>query len=152
MGGRIRSHGYITRLDKTLTVKHLRHYSLGELLATGYRRTSGIVKIMLRRALGRSGEETYLTSPRSFTSGIALALVACALLLLAPFGGLPLLYGALLALILALVINGGFLLFILRERGAATAAAAAPLMIVDQIAHGLGAFHGLVTYALGRRY
>lgn len=152
VGGRMRAHGYRIRLDKGLAVRHLRHYTLRELLATGFRRTSGIVKIMLRRGFGRGGERTSLTSPRTFTAGIALSLAACALLLLAPFGGLTLIVGAFSAFILSLFLNRGFLLFILREKGAATAAAAAPLMIVDQIAHGLGAVHGLLTYAAGRRY
>jgi hypothetical protein len=152
LGGRMRAAGCRIKLEKTLAVKHLRYYSLAGLLATGFLRTSGVVKIMLRAACGRTGRQTYLTSPRQFTTGIALTLLAALSLLVIPFAGIPFLVLPLCFVIASCVLNRGFLAFILRERGAGTAVRAAPLMIADQFFHGLGALHGVITFFLGKRY
>ncbi|MDD5556849.1 MAG: glycosyltransferase [bacterium] len=151
-GVRARARGSRFLLDKGILVRHLRHYSLAGLLRTGFLRTSGVVKIILRSAAGRGGRKTYLTSPRQFTGGIALSLGACLLLAAAPLAGTPALLGALILVLLALLLNRGFLGFILREGGVRRWAQSVPLMIADQVAHGLGAVHGVVTFALGRRY
>ena len=151
-GGRIRARGYRMLLDKTLVARHLRHYHIRELLATGFRRTSGIVKIALRRLAGRGGSPTHLTSPRSFTAGIALSMLACAATLLSPLAGRGLLPVALVLVLVSLLLNAGFLLFIAREGGLTRGVLAVPLLIADQIAHGLGAIHGFIAYAVGERY
>ncbi|MEI6634599.1 MAG: glycosyltransferase [Chlamydiota bacterium] len=151
-GGRIRARGYRMLLDKELVVRHLRHYRIRELLETGFRRTSGIVKIALRKLAGRSGSPMHLTSPRSFTAGIALSMLACAAALLSPVAGKALLPAALVLVLTSLLLNAGFLTFVAREGGLARGGFAIPLLIADQIAHGLGAIHGVISYARGERY
>lgn len=151
-GGRIRARGYRMLLDKELVVRHLRHYSLRELLATGFRRTSGIVKITLRRLAGRSDSPAHLTSPRSFTAGIALSMLACAAALLSLMAGKAYLAAALALALASLSLNAGVLAFIAREGGPARCALAIPLLLADQVAHGLGGIHGLISYARGERY
>lgn len=151
-GGRIRARGYLMLLDKGLAVRHLRHYRVRELLATGFCRTSGIVKITLRRLAGRSGSPTNLTSPRSFTAGIALSMFACVAALLSPVAGKAFLAASATLALASVLLSAGFLAFIAREGGPARGALAIPLLIADQVAHGLGAVHAIISYAMGGRY
>jgi len=150
-GGRLRAAGYRIRLEKSIAVKHVRHYSLRGLLATGFARTAGIVKIVLRSKFCGTRQPTYLTSPRQFTSGLALTLLAAASLPLAAWRGEAILLPVAF-LFASLVLNRGFLAFIARERGGGAAALSAPLMLADQFCHGLGALWGTATFVLGRRY
>lgn len=77
---------------------------------------------------------------------------ACAAALLSPLAWRAFLPAALVLALASLLLNAGFLAFIAREGGPARVVPAIPLLIADQIAHGLGAVHGVISYARGERY
>ena len=152
-GERVTGGGHILGIDKGLQVEHVRHYSLRELLRTAFRRASGVTRIMLRRRFSRREKSTYMTSPLSFVSSIALCHLSVLLLVLGLlFRSRGCMGGALLLALSVVLLNAGLLKAIRRFNGWLQLVGSVPILFLDLYAHGLGNLGGLLGYMLGRRY
>lgn len=168
-GQRVVSRGYRLCLNKSLQVEHIRHYSLRELLKTGIKRTAGIIKIRLRARTIDPGirnaecgvrhlehdkkRENYVTSPRSFMLGIALAYLSLISLAIGALTKtMPLLVLAPVLYLLILCLNFPFLNFLRKSYGWLFFAKSCLLIFADMLAHGLGGIVGVLSYARGRKY
>jgi glycosyltransferase involved in cell wall biosynthesis len=153
-GLRVTELGYQIMLDQNLQVEHLKKYGPATLLKTGFLRSSGLAKIMLRDRLRQKMPSAYHTASASFAGGILLAGV-CLLLLL---GGIftDSLYCYLAALICYLVIiilNAGFLIGLARHTRQLFFFLGCGIIFIDLIAHGLGIIYGVTSYLIkGGKY
>ena len=152
-GVRVTGKGYILRIDKGLQVEHIRHYSLWEVLRTGFRRACGVTRVVFRSRFSRRRKPKCLTSPFSFVLSIALVHLAVLLILIGLIFSSPRFMGvALVTAFCACFINAGFLNAIRRYNGWRAFAGSIPLLFLDLYAHGLGNIVGVVGYMLGGRY
>jgi glycosyltransferase involved in cell wall biosynthesis len=153
-GLRITEQGFQLVLDKSLQVEHLKKYGPATLLKTGFRRASGLVRIMLRDRLRRKKQRTYHTASPSFTAGIILAGWVLLLFLVAIFTGSPYFYlAALICYIVILILNAGLLVGLARHTRPLFFLLGCGVIFIDLIAHGLGIIYGIISYLIkGSRY
>ena len=155
-GQRLQTAGHRIRFDGRLAVQHLKHYTFGELLRTDFERARALMKILLRTRLARRPGEAkrkhFASVPWFFTASVPLAgLLALGLLLMLVWPG----WGAALALAslaAILVLNGSFLAFLGRQRGARFFLQSALFLPLNLFVSGLGIAAGVVDIARGRRY
>jgi GT2 family glycosyltransferase len=180
-GQRARTNGRRIVLDQRLTVQHLKHYTLGEVLRTDIARARALVLIVLRSlafsgnahrdpwlmadaqpsnpnfrkiALGAPSRKRqhYASVPTSFGLSVPLAgLLALAVLSL-PWTGLWGLGAALACFAAITALNARFLGFLTRQRGWWFGGRSALFLPPDLFCSGLGVVVALVDYLCGHRY
>jgi glycosyltransferase involved in cell wall biosynthesis len=152
-GQRLMTAGHRIRLDKRLQVRHLKQYRPAELLRTDLVRSRALSKILLRNKLARTGRKHFASVPWFFTASVPIsALMALGLLLalLGPVGAGLGLFTASYAAILAL--NGPFLGFLGRSRGAPFLAQSALFLPLNLFVSGLGIVGAILDIARGDKY
>lgn len=154
LGQRLLTAGHKIYADKALTVEHLKHYTLGELLRTDFYRAAGLTRTWVRKKLQGPQEEKYYASvPWFFVLGVPLAGIAP----LAALAALPArtrwlwgVAGGSLAALLAL--NAPFLRFLGQERGPLFFLQSCVGVVLDMWASGLGILWAFVTFGRGEQY
>ncbi len=152
LGMRLLTAGYRVRLDKRLTVVHLKRYTLWGLIRTDIARSAGLTKTLIRNKLERTGTRYYASVPWFFTASVPFAaLLALGLLLLPVFPGPA---GTASALALAAVwgFNAPFLAFLGRARGVKFFLQSLLFLPVNLWVSGIGALKGVLDFLRGRRY
>jgi glycosyltransferase involved in cell wall biosynthesis len=157
-GQRLLSAGCKVRLDRRLTVEHLKHYSFIGLLRTDFERAFGLTKTWLRKKLKPSQQATrqkyYASVPWFFIVGVPLAWLLPAFVALALWMRQPLWACATAALIYVgiLLVNASLLADLFRARGKVFGVQSCLFLPVDLWVSGLGAFWAIVDYLRGHRY
>lgn len=152
-GQRLLSAGHKVLLDRELTVEHLKHYTLGELLKTDFHRAAGLSKTWLRRRLNRKQEKYYASVPWFFVVGVPLAMWGLLLTLSA-----LLLRRRALARIAAgtfgvlLALNVPLLRFLGRVRGPVFFLQSCVGIVLDMWASALGILWAFITFGRGEQY
>jgi glycosyltransferase involved in cell wall biosynthesis len=152
-GLRVTGKGYKLLLDKKLQVEHLKHYTLGELLKTAFRRAAGLTRILLRDRMRRKRQSVYHTTSPSFTAGIALAYLALFFLLPAVSIRSWLWFlGAALSYTAIIILNRGLLLGLARSSRPLFFWLGCGFIFIDLLSHGLGNIWGVVSFSRGKTY
>ncbi len=153
IGERITAAGYKLIIDKRLQVEHLRHYHFDALLKTGFKRASGIMKIMLRKKFSAEKKSGYQTSPFSFRAGIGISFLIVLALIKWALGGLgAYLMVAFLFYLVLFLLNVDFLLYLQQTKGAKFFIQSSIAIVLDMLAHGFGAIYGAISYFRGNKY
>jgi GT2 family glycosyltransferase len=146
LGSRLRRAGHHIELIKDLQVKHLKRWSVADMLSTDLlRRAAPWTELMLRDG-GLLNDLNVKTTDR-VSVVLAFALLVC------PIAGLfwaPAFLGALIAAMLLLVLNGDLYRFFARRRGFAFALGSVFLHWVYLLVCGLGFAIGAFRYLAGR--
>lgn len=151
-GQRARSNGRRIILDQRLTVEHLKHYTLGEVLRTDIQRARALALIPLRKRAGRAKHKHYASVPLSFGLSVPLAGLLALGLATLPWTRL---WGAAWVLLVygfILLLNARFLAFLWRTRGWWFGVRSALFLPVDLFCSGLGVARALVDFLRGKRY
>jgi GT2 family glycosyltransferase len=156
-GQRLLTAGHRVCLDGRLTVEHLKHYSLGELLRTDLQRAFGLTKTWLRKMLQTeqrvSGQQYYRSVPWFFILGVPLAWVLPVLVVVAVWArGWPWLLLALLEYAAILLVNAPFLHALWKARGWLFLLQSCLFLPVDLWVSGLGVLWAAWDYVRGRHY
>jgi len=152
LGMRLLTAGYRVRLDKRLTVVHLKRYTLSGLIRTDIARSAGLTKTLIRNKLERTGTRYYASVPWFFTASVPfVALLALGLLLVPVFPG-PAGIASALALAAVWGLNAPFLAFLGRARGAKFLLQSLLFLPVNLWVSGIGALKGALDVVRGRRY
>lgn len=152
LGMRLLTAGYRVRLDKRLTVVHLKRYTLFGLIRTDIARAAGLTKTLFRNKLERTGTRYYASVPWFFTASVPFAaLLALGLVLIPVFPG-PAGIASALALLAVWGFNAPFLAFLGRTRGAKFLLQCLLFLPVNLWASGIGALKGALDMVRGRRY
>jgi GT2 family glycosyltransferase len=143
--------GIRVRVAPELEVEHVKRYSLGGLLRTGFHRAVSLTRLKLRERAELARNNTSV--PTGYVASLPLAMIGTAALVVGALLGAPvaLAIGS-LALATVVVLNRGFLRAIGEAGGWGRAVAAVPVLWVELLVAGAGGAIGAVTYLLGRRY
>ncbi len=156
-GQRLLTAGHRVCLDGHLTVEHLKHYSLSDLLSTDLQRAFGLTKTWLRKMLQAeqrtTGQKYYRSVPWFFILGVPLAWALPVLLVVALWaGGSPWPLLALLDYAAILLVNAPFLQALWQARGWLFLLQSCLFLPVDLWVSGLGVLWAVWDYVRGRRY
>jgi hypothetical protein len=147
------SAGHRVRLDKRLTVTHLKRYSLVGLVRTDLQRAAGLTKTLIRNALGRTGRKYYASVPWFFQASVPLSGLGLAALVAWPVTGSAWAGVAALALWAAIsVLNLPFLRYLWRARGARFGLQSALFLPVNLWVSLAGSLWGAAQFVAGKRY
>jgi len=152
LGMRLLSEGRRVKLDKRLTVVHLKKYTLLSLIRTDIARSAGLTKTLIRNKLERTGRKYYASVPWFFQASVPLSALILLGVLALPVWPVP--GGALAAGALTAVwgLNAPFLAFLGRERGPKFLLQSLLFLPVNLWVSGLGAVKGTLDFARGQRY
>ncbi len=136
-------------LDPRVLVKHFKSYTPWQVLKTDFWRARALTLMRLRKW----GQPFFTSVPRFYAWAVAALFAALACWLVAALWQLPAvaLIGA-LALIGFYVLNGAWLGFLARERGARFAALASLMQPLDTVAVAAGMLWAALDSVRGRRY
>jgi GT2 family glycosyltransferase len=157
-GQRLLSAGYKVRLDRRLTVEHLKHYLFVGLLRTDLERAFGLTKTWLRKKLEPSqradGQEYYTSVPWFFIAGVPLAWLLPVLVALALWTRLSwwACGAAALTYVAIVLVNAPFLVTLFRARGWLFGLQSCLFLPLDLWVSGLGALWAMIDYLQGNRY
>ena len=153
LGQRFLSAGHVLVSDKRLLVRHLKHYTLRDLLATDFWRASALTKILLRRKISNRGQKQkyYASVPWFFVLGVPLSWLTV-LFLLAALLWPPALAAAVLCFAGIVLLNLPFLTFLQRQRGWRFFVLSCLFLSPDLVASGLGVIHAVATFVQGKKY
>lgn len=153
LGQRLVRTGHGLRLNKNLQVHHLKRFGLVQLLRINRRKATGTLRIWLRNRGEGLDNRKHVGPGWSFLlgipgSGAGLAGVATGLIL-----GLPVVWGAAFAVLLAVALmNGRFLSFLAATNGITFLAASIPFFYVQFVNYGIGLTLGLAGYIFGDKH
>jgi glycosyltransferase involved in cell wall biosynthesis len=152
LGMRLLSEGRRVKLDKRLTVLHLKRYTLLGLIRTDLARSAGLTKTLIRNKLGRTGRTYYASVPWFFQVSVPVSALILLGLLLAPIW--PVQAGMLAAgaLIAVWALNAPFLAFLGRARGLKFFFQSLLFLPVNLWVSGLGVVKAILDFARGQRY
>lgn len=148
-GQKLKQLGVRVRIEPSLEVEHVKHYSLRGLLVTDFKRAVSLARLNVRHRseLGQNSvPASYMASVPTATAGVAAIGAGAALGMTA-----LLVFGA-AALATSVALNNGFLRAIGASEGWGRAVAAIPVLWLELVVAGVGAGVGIVTYVLGSRY
>ncbi len=153
LGRRLHRLGYRIRLNKEMTVVHLKKHSLISLIRSDFLRSSSFIKFLIREKLsGNIAKEKRFVSFRMGALGTVLV-VPLLLLSVISFlffnSGYPLFYICLTAFILA---NYGFLKFTAGVVGWRMNMLMPFMVFIDSLAIFSGILSGAVNYLAGNKY
>jgi glycosyltransferase involved in cell wall biosynthesis len=152
-GQRLLSRGYQIVMDQRLTVEHDKHYTVGEVLRTDLLRARGLTQTWIRNRITPEKRAHYASVPWFFGAGVLfMGLATICLLFALVFGSARILLGAVGLVLVALALNGPFLLALGRWRGLLFLLQSAGFILVDLYASGLGVALGFCDFVRGRRY
>jgi glycosyltransferase involved in cell wall biosynthesis len=156
-GQRLLSSAHRVRLDSRLTVEHLKHYSLADLLRTDLHRAFGLTKTWLRKRLASAqladDQKYYRSVPWFFILGVPLAWLLPVFVMMSLWAS-EYVWGLLGFLDYAaiLLVNAPFLRALGRARGWLFLLQSCLFLPVDLWVSGLGALWAVVDFVRGRRY
>lgn len=152
-GQRLLTAGYKIRVDKRLTVTHLKHYSLGDLVRTDFWRSNGLAKTVLRNKFAGSAQRCYTSVPWYCLLGLPLAYIAVLSGLVALAGkSLPLLAAAVVSYGIMVALHAHFLDFLRKARGLCFLGQSCGFLLIDMLVAGLGVMYAVAHFAIGKRY
>lgn len=158
-GQRLGDAGARVEIRRGFLVDHRKEYSLLSLLATDFRRSAELTRLLLRRratgAYGAKRKKRNGTSvPTAVMAGVVLGSVSLPVLILGLAAGWPraVLAGA-AGLLLSLLLHGGFIGFLVRRAGVLFTLRGIPLILLDLLWISAGLCWGTASYGLaGKRY
>lgn len=152
-GQRLLTAGHKIYLDKRVTVRHLKRYSLADLVKTDFWRSYGLTKTMLRNKFGRVRQKSYTSVPWFFILSVPLSYLVLLSLLFALIGREPrLLAAALIGYSTTLLLNAPFLDFLQRMRGWSFLGQSCAFLFLDMLVAGLGVIFAAAGFMVGKRY
>jgi hypothetical protein len=151
-GRHLLERGCIVRPEPRLTVTHKKELTFPQLLRVNFRKAAGTARLTLRTR-GRLRFARPVAADWGFLLGIPLTyLVAVGTVLSAALASRMLAVGTLALLLLSLLINRHFFLFLQGQRGIRFTLASLPLFWSNFLAYGLGIAWGAVSFLFGVRY
>lgn len=141
--------GATVRLDRDVRAVHLKRYSLAGLLTEDFHRAAALTRMRLRK-----WRQPFFTSvPLLYQLSVPCIYVAVSGFFLAVLAGntFMLLLGV-GALLLFLLLNMPFTIFLARQKGPIFAAKGLILLPADALVVGFGIMFAAIGFALGRRY
>jgi glycosyltransferase involved in cell wall biosynthesis len=152
-GQRLLTAGHKIYLDKRLTVKHLKHYSLIELIKTDFWRSYGLTKTMLRNKFGRARQKSFTSVPWFFILGVFISSLTMFLLLLSIIGrDYRFLIAALIGCATTVLLNIPFLNFLRKTRGWSFLGKSCGFLLVDTLVVVLGVLFAVASFIVGKRF
>ncbi len=152
-GQRLLTAGHKIYLDKRVTVRHLRHYSLIELIKTDFWRSYGLTMTMLRNKLGRIRQKSFTTVPWFFVLSVLVSFLTMLLLLLSIIvREHHFLTAALVGCIIILLLNAPFLDFLRKIRGWSFLGKSCGFLLIDTSVVVLGMLFAAAGFIAGRRF
>lgn len=158
-GQRLGDAGARIEVRKGFLVDHRKEYSLPSLLATDFRRSAELARMMIRRfsvgtAKGTGNKGNGTSVPTAVMAGVALGSLSIPLLITGLVAGWAwaALAGA-AGLLVSLLFHGGFIGHLVRSAGVMFALPGIPLILVDLLWISTGLCWGGLSYVLaGKRY
>lgn len=158
-GQRLGDAGAMVEIRRGFLVDHRKEYSLLSLLATDFRRSAELVRLMIRRrttgaAGGKRRKRNGTSVPTVVMAGVALGSISLPVLALGLAADWPraTCAGA-SGLLLGLLCHGGFIGFLVRQAGVIFTLRGIPLILLDLLWISAGLFWGAASYGLaGKRY
>lgn len=152
-GQRLLTAGHKIYLDKRMTVKHLKHYSLIELIKTDFWRSYGLTKTMLRNKLGRIRQKSFTSVPWFFILSVLISFLTMFLLLLSIVcRDYRFLTAALIGCFTTLLLNFPFLDFLQKMRGWSFLGKSCGFLLVDTLVAVLGMFFAVTSFMVGKKF
>ncbi len=156
-GQRLGDAGARIEIRRGFLVDHRKEYSLLSLLATDFRRSAELARLLIRRRVkgaGKRKKRNGTSVPTAVMAGVVLGSLSLPVLALGLAAGWP---GASLAgaagLVTGLLFHGVFIGFLVRQAGVLFALLGIPLILLDLVGISAGLCWGAFSYALGgRRY
>jgi glycosyltransferase involved in cell wall biosynthesis len=158
-GQRLGDAGARIEIRRGFLVEHRKEYSLRSLLATDFRRSAELARLLIRRRMkgargGKRKKRNGTSVPTAVMTGVVLGFVSIPPLVLGLAAGWPwVTLAAAAGLILGLLCHGGFIGFLVRRAGPLFALLGIPLILLDLLWISAGLGWGAFSYALaGRHY
>jgi GT2 family glycosyltransferase len=160
-GQRLLAAGHKIYLDKRLTVRHLKHYCLIELIKTDFWRSYGLTMTQLRNKLarrdasqrGRIKQESFTTVPWFFILSVLVSFLTMLLLLLSVIVRKhSFLMVALIGSITILLLNAPFLGFLRKIRGWSFLGKSCGFLLVDTFVVVLGMLFAVASFIAGKKF
>lgn len=148
LGRRMRQHGKKIILDPRIQVTHLKHWTLGNVLATDFK-NRGVpwMRLLLQEGPSRSSDTLNIRTTEKWCTvlvGSGLLAAAAAAVLRAPL----LLAGSVAAFGTVLALNLHLYRYLRRQRGFVFALAAIPLHLTYYVINGISVFSGILAHNL----
>lgn len=152
-GQRLLTAGHRIYLDKRITVRHLKHYSLIELIKTDFWRSYGLTMTRLRNKIGRIRQKSFTTVPSFFILSVPVSfLTMLSLLLSIIFREHRFLTAALIGCITILLLNTPFLNFLRKARGWFFLGKSCGFLLVDTLVVVLGMLFAVASFIVGKKF
>jgi GT2 family glycosyltransferase len=150
-GQKLRRLGVRVRIHPRLEVEHVKRYSLAGLLRTDFMRAVSLTRLKLRHPGELSDNNTSV--PATYMASVPLSGIAVVGLVLGlVVGWMPGTIIGVLAAMLVMGLNAGFLDAIRRSEGWGRGLAAVPVLWLELLVVGMGTAVGLLSFPFGRRY
>jgi len=153
-GQRMMDCGFRVYLDRNLEVEHLKYYNLISLLKTDFYRSSGLIKMVMRRGINKFLNKNDTSVPSTFIAQLPFSILSSLLILYSAFSGsiFSALIGAVLFTIFFLL-NSGFIIYLKKEKGIFFAFKSLMFLFIDAYWIFTGMIYGVTTYYLfGKKY
>jgi len=153
-GQRLRDLGFRVYLDKNLEVEHLKYYNLISILKTDFYRSSGLIKMVLRRGIEKFLSRNETSVPSSFMAQLPFSLSFSVFLLYFLISG-NILAGliSMVSVLIFLILNWDFFSFLKREKGISFTVKSGVFLFVDAFWILGGMVYGIITYYIfGKKY
>ncbi len=148
-GQRVWAAGHLLRLDPDIVGTHRKHYTPAQVLKTDSQRARALVLMRLRKW----GAQFYTSVPLFYQFAVPIIYAAILSLVLGILLNSPVwLFLLVLWLVLFYALHLSWLLFLARERGARFAFVAALFQPLDVIAVGMGMAAAAIEFVRGKRY
>jgi len=152
-GQRLLTAGHKIYLDKRLTVKHLKHYSLFGLIKTDFWRSWGLTKTFLRNKFGRIRQKSFTSVPWFFILSVLLSSLAVLSLLLSILStDYRFLTVALIGWTAILLLNAPFLNFLRKTRGWSFLGKSCGFLLIDTLVVVLGMLYAATSFVVGKKF
>ncbi len=159
-GQRLLTAGHKIYSDKRLTVRHLKHYCLIELIKTDFWRSYGLTKTRLRNKLGRiygrGGSRiarTFTTVPWFFILSVLVSFLTMLLLLSSIIvRQYSFLIASLIGCTIILLLNFPFLCFLRKARGWSFLGKSCGFLLVDTFMVVLGMLFAVANFIVGEKF
>jgi glycosyltransferase involved in cell wall biosynthesis len=152
-GQRLLTAGHKIYLDKRLAVKHLKYYSLADIVRTDFRRSYGLTKTMLRNWFGGSKQVCYTSVPWFSVLGVPLSFLGVLSVLLGLSRKDPrFLIGAVICFAITLLLNAPLLSFFGKKRGPFFLGQCCGFLLLDMLVADLGVMSAVAGFMVGKRY
>lgn len=153
-GQRLMDCGFRVYLDRNLEVEHLKYYNLNTLLKTDFYRSSGLIKMVIRRGMKKFFNKNDTSVPSTFIVQLPFSLLFSVLIFhSAVSGNIFSAVAGIVSFIIFYILNSGFIFYLKKEKGIIFAWKSLLFLFIDAYWILAGMVYGVITYYLfGKRY